>query len=169
MRTRRAIVDLTWNGAAVSGKLLGQGTEITYTDPASGEADSLDISIQDRDRLWTGPWLPAEGDSLEAVIRVTDWDREGDSRALPCGSFTLDDFSFSGWPVTGTISAVSVPADSSFRETERTKTWEDVTLQELAQEIAGRAGVSLAWDVEGGGPKLKSVEQTKRTDCEFLA
>ena len=64
--------------------------------------------------------------------------------------------------------AVSVPADSSFRETERTKTWEDVTLQELAQEIAGRAGVSLAWDVEGGGPKLKSVEQTKRTDCEFL-
>lgn len=168
MRTRRAIVDLTWNGAAVSGKLLGQGTEITYTDPASGEADSLDISIQDRDRLWTGPWLPAEGDSLEAVIRVMDWDREGDSRALPCGSFTLDDFSFSGWPVTGTISAVSVPADSSFRETERTKTWEDVTLQELAQEIAGRAGVSLAWDVEGGGPKLKSVEQTKRTDCEFL-
>lgn len=168
MRTRRAWADLIWNGAQVTADLKGQVTAVTYTDPAAGEADSLDISIQDRDGLWTGPWLPAEGDALEASIHVTDWDREGDSRFLPCGSFILDDFRFSGWPVTGTISAVSVPADSSFRETERSKTWEDVTLQELAQEIAGRAGVALAWDAEGGGAKLKSVEQTRRTDCEFL-
>ncbi len=168
MKTRRANVDITWNGAAVTTKLLGRGSEISYTDPASGEADSLDLSLHDRDGLWARAWLPAEGDTLEAVIRVTDWDREGDHRSLPCGSFTLDDFSFSGWPVAGTVSAVSVPADSSFRETERSKTWEDVTLQELAQEIAGRAGVALAWDVEGPGPKLKSVEQARRTDCEFL-
>ena len=40
MRTRSAAVDLTWNGAAVKSKMLGQTTEITYTDPASGEADS---------------------------------------------------------------------------------------------------------------------------------
>ena len=53
MRTRSAAVDLTWNGAAVKSKMLGQTTEITYTDPASGEADSLDIAIHDRDRQWT--------------------------------------------------------------------------------------------------------------------
>ncbi len=168
MRTRRAFVDLTWNGAAASGSLLGRAMEFTYTDPASGEADSLDVSIHDRDGLWTSSWLPAEGDALEAVIRVTDWDREGDNRSLPCGSFTLDEFSFSGWPVTGTISAVSVPADGAFRETERSKTWEDVTIRELAQEIAGRAGAVLAWDVEGDGPKLQSVEQARKTDCDFL-
>ena len=33
MRTRSAAVDLTWNGAAVKSKMLGQTTEITYTDP----------------------------------------------------------------------------------------------------------------------------------------
>ena len=168
MRTRRAWADLTWNGAAVSEQLLGQDIAVTYTDPASGEADGLDVSIHDRDGRWTGSWLPAEGDTLEASIRVADWDREGDSRTLPCGSFILDDFRFSGWPVAGTISAVSVPADSHFRETERSKTWEDVTLQELAQELAGRAGVSLAWDAEGPGPKLKNVEQARQTDCDFL-
>lgn len=168
MRTRRAWADLTWNGAAVTTKMLGQAAALTYTDPASGEADSLDISIHDRDGLWTFAWLPVEGDTLEASIRVTDWDREGDHRLLPCGSFILDDFSFSGWPVTGSISAVSVPADSHFRETERSKTWEDVTLQEMAQEIAGRAGITLAWDVEGGGPKLRSVEQARQTDCDFI-
>lgn len=168
MRTRRAWADLIWNGAAVTARLLGQATAFTYTDPASGEADSLDISIHDRDGLWTGPWLPVEGDTLEASIRVTDWDREGDHRVLRCGSFILDDFSFSGWPIAGSIAAVSVPADSHFRETERSKTWEDVTLQEMAQEIAGRAGISLAWDVDGGGPKLKSVEQARQTDCDFI-
>lgn len=33
MRTRSAAVDLTWNGAAVKSKMLGQTTEITYTEP----------------------------------------------------------------------------------------------------------------------------------------
>lgn len=75
MKTRSAEVDLTWNGAAVKSKMLGQTTEITYTDPASGEADSLDISIHDRDRQWTVAWLPLEGDTLEAAIKISNWDR----------------------------------------------------------------------------------------------
>ena len=96
MKTRSAEVDLTWNGAAVKSKMLGQTTEITYTDPASGEADSLDISIHDRDRQWTVAWLPLEGDTLEAAIKISDWDREGDNRTLPCGFFILDNFEFAG-------------------------------------------------------------------------
>lgn len=92
MKTRSAEVDLTWNGAAVKSKMLGQTTEITYTDPASGEADSLDISIHDRDRQWTVAWLPLEGDTLEAAIKISNWDREGDNRTLPCG--------FSSWTIS---------------------------------------------------------------------
>ena len=78
MRTRSAAVDLTWNGAAVKSKMLGQTTEITYTDPASGEADSLDIAIHDRDRQWTVAWMPLAGDTLEAAIKLSNWEREGD-------------------------------------------------------------------------------------------
>ena len=167
MRTRSAAVDLTWNGAAVKSKMLGQTTEITYTDPASGEADSLDIAIHDRDRQWTVAWLPLAGDTLEAIIKLSDWEREGDSRALPCGFFILDNFEFAGWPITGTISAVSVPADGAFRETERTKTWEKVTVQEIGKEIASRAGIALAWDVEGTPFTIQSIEQSGQTDCDF--
>ena len=50
MRTRRAETDLTWNGAAVTSKMVGYKATVTYTDAASGEADSLEISINDRDR-----------------------------------------------------------------------------------------------------------------------
>ena len=167
MKTRRAAVDLTWNGAAVQSKMLGQNTEITYTDPASGEADSLDIAIHDRDRQWTVAWLPLAGDTMEATIKLSDWEREGDNRALPCGFFILDNFEFAGWPITGTISAVSVPADGAFRETERTKTWEKVTVQEIGKEIASRAGITLAWDVEGTPFTIQSIEQSGQTDCDF--
>ena len=165
MRTRRAYVDLIWNGAAVSGKMSGYQKDVTYTDPASGEADSIDVSIFGE--KWIGPWFPEKGDTLEAKIKAYDWEREGDNRTLPCGSFVLDNPAFSGWPVAGTISAVSVPADSSFRETERSKTWENVTVEEIGKEIAGRAGVTLFYDVEGGPIQIKTIEQSQQTDCNF--
>ena len=167
MNTRKAAVEIAWKGAAAAGTLGQYQTSATYTDPASGEADSLDLSLHDRDRQWIGPWLPQAGDTLSAVIRLTDWDRVGDNRSLPCGSFILDKFDFSGWPVTGNISGVSVPADSAFRETQRTRTWENITVEEIGKEIAGRAGISLAWDVDSGPIIIKSEEQSEKTDCDF--
>lgn len=166
MNTRRASIELIWNGAAVTDKINDYKTDVTYTDPASGEADSLDVTIHDRDRKWTTAWFPAAGDSLAATIILKDWAGPGDTRTMPCGDFILDNFDFQGWPITGNISGVSVPADSAFRETERTKTWEDVTIEEIGKEIAGRAGISLAYDA-GGPIKIKCVEQTERTDCDF--
>ena len=65
------------------------------------------------------------------------------------------------------ISAISTPLDSSFTTTQRTKTWENVTIKEIGTEIAGRAGIALAWDVEGDPFTIKSVEQSEQTDCEF--
>ena len=168
MNTRSATVDLTWNGAAVTSKMAGMVTNFTYTDPASGEADSIDIDIQDRDRRWISSWMPTAGDSLSAKIKLQNWGREGNNRSLFCGFFVLDDFSFRGWPVTGSISAVSTPADSAFRETQRTKTWVNATIKEMATEIAGKAGIALFWDVQGAEFTIESIEQSKKTDCEFL-
>ena len=99
MRTRRAEVDLTWNGAAVTSKMENYKSTVTYTDPASGEADSLEINLNDRDRQWITAWLPKTGDTLTAAIKVYDWDREGDNRTLDCGFFILDNYTFSWWPM----------------------------------------------------------------------
>lgn len=167
MNTRRAYVDLIYNGTAATAEISGFVTDISYTDPASGEADSLDITLQDRDHRWTGAWIPVAGDTLAATIRALNCQYSGDNRILPCGFFIVDSFSFSGWPVSGSISAISTPLDSSFTTTQRTKTWENVTIKEIGTEIAGRAGIALAWDVEGDPFTIKSVEQSEQTDCEF--
>lgn len=169
MNTRRADIDLIYNGAAVNSKMADYKGSITYTDPASGEADSLDININDRSNQWTTAWLPNAGDTITAAIKVTDWDAEGDNRDLPCGFFVLDDFNFSGWPMGGTISGLSTPADSAFKETARSKTWENVTIEEIGKEVAARAGISLFWDVEGDPITLESIEQSEQPDCDFFA
>lgn len=111
-------------------------------------------------------WLPLAGDTLEAIIKLSDWEREGDSRALPCGFFILDNFEFAGWPITGTISAVSVPADGAFRETERTKTWEKVTVQETKRDCKP-AGHCPGLGCGGDTFHDPVLEQSRQTDCDF--
>lgn len=169
MKARTASVDLYWNGAAVTSKMTGQTTTVTYTDPASGEADSIDISINDRDRKWVNAWMPTAGDSLTARIKLQNWERDGDNHSLYCGYFILDSFSFSGWPTVATISGVSTPADGAFRETERSKVWAEVTIKEIATEIAGRAKIALYWDAVGCDFTITAIEQSRQTDCDFLA
>lgn len=164
MNTRRTVVEISYNGVAVSTQMLGRDLEVVYTDPASGEADSLDISIHNRSREWLAAWLPFVGDMLSAVIRTED---QGDSSSLQCGAFILDRFDFSGWPLMGMLSAVSVPADGSFRAAERCKNWQDVTIREIGKEIAGRVGIDLVWDVEGSEFRLHNIEQDEQTDCDF--
>ena len=147
MRARTAEIEITYNGVPASDKMADSELECTYTDPASGEADGLDISIHDRERKWINSWLPQTGDRLTAAIALKNWDSSGADRRLDCGSFVLDTFTFSGWPISGTISAVSVPADGNFRARKRSKVWENITLQEIGKDIAGRAGITLVWDV----------------------
>ena len=166
MKPRQAEVDLRYNGAAVKTVMDEYITSITYTDPASAAADSLDISIHDRARQWITAWMPISGDTLAARISLSG-DNEGAS--LDCGFFVLDKFEFSGWPVTGTISAVSTPADGGFMATVRTQNWEGVTIKEIGTEIAARAGLKLVWDVSGADFKIKSVEQSEQTDSDFFA
>lgn len=164
MNARHTSVEISYNGTAVTTKLAEYKTEVKYTDPASGEADSLDIVVHDRQRKWITNWLPTDGDVLMATIKTHSDDG---IKSLPCGLFILDNFEFSGWPVQGTISGVSVPADSSFRSTERTKNWENITIREIGKEIASRAGISLVWDVAGEPFTIQNIEQSSQTDCDF--
>lgn len=123
MKARQSSVSITYDGKTTSILNL-KTTAFTYTDPASGEADSLDISF------FAGPASVFSGGQVEvnkplsATIALTNWAAQGDNRTLDCGAFLVDSVSYSGWPWTGTVKAVSVPANTGFRQTKRTKVWE---------------------------------------------
>lgn len=165
-RARRAAIDIEYEQTNITKDIEGSVKLFSYTDIASGESDSISLSLQDRERRWMGGWMPEKGDHVNASALFFDWSKDGDDWGFYCGSFEVDDVSISGPPAACTIGAVSIPRSTAFNEEERTKNWEDVTVQEVASEIASRAGISLFY--EAPEIPIRSLEQDKQTDCKFL-
>ncbi len=165
-RVRRASVSVSYEHVNITDEIAGSVKSLTYTDTASGESDAISLSLQDRDRKWMGSWAPRKGEHISATAAFHDWDREGDRWDIYCGSFEVDDISMSGPPPSCTIGAVSIPRSTAFNEEERTKNWEEVTVKEIAEEIASRAGISLYYEAED--IPVRAMEQDRQTDCKFL-
>lgn len=165
-RARRAGIDVDYEHVNITDSIEGSLETFSYTDMASSEADTVSLSLQDREHKWMGSWAPQKGDHISVSAMFHDWKHDGDNWELYCGLFEVDDITMSGLPSSCTVSAVSIPRSEAFNEEERTKNWEEITVKEIAAEIAGRAGISLYY--EAGEIPVRSVEQDKQTDCKFL-
>lgn len=163
---RHASAQIDYNGKAVKADFTDDTSSMTYTDPASGESDSLSITLEDADRRWTAAWFPVKGDAISAKIALTDWMDDGDNREIDCGAFVLSGFSMQGAPGTVSLEAVAQPVDLAWSTTERSKTWEKITAQEIAADMAGRAGLALTYDAEA--ISIDAIEQNKKPDSSFL-
>jgi phage protein D len=150
----------------LSAGIAGQATEFTYTDVASGQSDSMSISLENIGKEWMGRLMPKRGASLGARIVLTNWGSGEGTEAFDCGTFVLDDISFSGRPLTCSLGGVSMPAMDDFKSLPVTNTWEKTTVQEIASQIAARAGVPLHYDANS--IQVAEVEQSKQTDSAFL-
>ena len=163
---RRAAVDTNYKGKSITTTLDDYQTQFTYTDKASGESDSIKLDIIDPDARWRSKWLPAAGDKIISKIAVKDWGKTGDNRVLNCGTFVLDAVDFSGEPSMLSMGAVSAPVDDAFKTEQRTYTWEQVTIKQIAQTIAGRYSLELFFDCDD--ISITKKEQSKQTDADFL-
>ena len=165
MDPRKAKASVSYNGKNIDTKLAEYLQTFSYTDIASGESDSISLVINDRDRKWIKAWFPSKGDTMSANIKMENWSKENDDQTLKCGSFVIDDFSFSGTPIRLKLEAVALPASSSFKETQRTKTYENTTLENIGKQIAKRAGVKLYY--EASKVSIEKVQQIEKDHCSF--
>lgn len=165
MEPRKASVSLLYNGVNATAQVAGDLASFQYTDVASGSSDSISIKLNDRQRKWIGAWFPQKGDRLQPTIITENWEQAGRLSKFPCGTFEVDDFSFSGGPISLSLDALALPADSSFKTTERTITYEATTLEEIGQIIADRAGITLYYEADT--VTVERVEQSGKTDCDF--
>lgn len=165
MDPRKARASVSYNGKNIDTKLAEYLQSFSYTDVASGESDSLSLVVNDRDRKWIKGWFPSKGDTMSASVNMSNWSKEGDTQKLSCGSFVIDDFSFSGTPIKLKLEAIAIPATSSFKETQRTKTYENTTLENIGKEVAKRAGIKLYY--EAPEVSIEKVEQSEKDDCSF--
>lgn len=163
---RKTGISVSYNGKNLTKKLKGYIEEFSYTDVASGECDSIEMTLNNRDRRFMNKNKPYKGDKISASISIHNWQKNGQTKSCKCGRFVLDDLSFTEPPLTCNIGAVSMPVKGEFKSRKRTKTYKNVTLREIAKTIANRAGIALHYSADR--IHIKEIEQSKTSDSEFL-
>ncbi len=167
MLTRRASIDIDYEGVNISKEIADDLEGFTYTDNASGVADDISITLNDKNKKWLSTWAPLEGDTVKAKILTTNWKKYGDSQVLDCGTFIVDEPSYSGRPIIAIINAISFPANKDFKDTPKSRTWENATIENIAATIAENAGIELFYD-SSINQTIDYVEQSETSDSAFL-
>ncbi len=140
---------------------------VSYTDNLSGEADDLQLTLEDKEGLWQSTWFPDRGATLDVSVKLINW--QGiDEQTVRLGLFEIDEITSQGVPSEVQVKAVSVPDDNSLRGKERTRSWEKAELKKIASDIATGAELALVYDVEDYNPTIDRAEQTEQSDLSFL-
>lgn len=138
---------------------------ISYTDNLSGEADDLTVELMDKDRLFIGEWMPSLSDTLS--VSLTKDSGAGSIETLDLGTFEIDEVEASSPPSTFKIKAVSVSTNSALRQRDECRSWENVKLSKIAQDIAAAAGVTLFYKASDD-PTISRAEQQEQSRLAFL-
>lgn len=165
-KARRAEIEITYKGKDITTHVNKYIKNFTYEDIASGESDRISITMHDINRQWMDSWMPNKGDRMNGYLILHNWDADNTSDRLYCGEFELDEMSFSGRPLSCELGAVSIPRDEPFNTQLRSKTWENISIRQIAEEISGRAGIELYYEAED--IVIEILEQNEETDCKFL-
>ena len=168
MLARRIDAIISYNNKDISTDLGSHLTGLSYTDNMSGEADTLDLTLEDKAGMWQNAWFPEKGATLEATLQTLNWETLTEGyKELKLGQFEIDEIGSRGYPSTVQIRGVSIPNDNKLRGVERTRSWEKAELKTIANDVASGAGMELTYDTEDN-PTLERAEQTEQSDLAFL-
>ncbi len=159
MNAPRPEVRLLVNHRDVTGDFSPWLLSLSYVDHLAGEADGLEISLDNSEGRWLQGWYPVKGSTLEAWLGY-----EGQP-LMPCGEFQVDEMDFSGPPDVVNLRALAAGARTPLR-TRQTQVWEGVSLRQVVKAVADRHGLQVA----GAVPDLhwRCVTQMRETDLGFL-
>ena len=165
---RRAEVVIFYEGKNITRDIAPYLISFTYTDNASDKADDIALTLEDRDRLWINEWLPTKGDTINAEIKLHNWDEEDGEKLLPCGVFEVDEIAVSGPPNVINIKAVSTLISKPMRQEKHTQAWESTRLSTIAKDFAKKHELNLFWDCSED-PYFSRRDQAEKSDLDFLA
>lgn len=132
---------------------------LTYNDKTTGASDEIQIVVEDTDGVWRGDWFPNKGDTLDVTIGL-------DGVVVPCGVFEIDEVELSGPPEQVSIRGLATGIKSPLR-TKNSYAFEKQSLQAIAENIAGRHGLTVMGEIES--IQIERATQHRETDLGFLA
>jgi len=166
MESRRAGVTLIYQSKDITANVSGDLTSVSYEE-GFGQADIVNIALQDRDNKWLLSWKPQTGERLKMDIDVTNWQREGDNRKLKCGNFLVDELEYTAPPRTLILKGNSLPSNSNFIGTPHKRTWKNVTLKDQFLSMLP-SSLTLNWQTEFN-INLVYAEQSEIPDLEYIS
>ena len=108
-----------------------------------------------------------KGTEIHAMVVQKNPYTDGRDKVLDCGVFEIDTVNYSGPPQKITIKATSIPYKAKLRQTKYNRVWENTTLKNMAQKIAGRSNFKVMY-LSNSNPVYKRKEQINMTDIAFL-
>ena len=166
-RARMATIKAVYNGKDISTDISKFLKSFSISEVISGEADSAEITMHDREELWMGDWLPDRGATIDLSIILTSWQSEFDNQELPLGKFEIDEIKNSGPPNVVRLKLISIPNNAAIRSVNKNRAWEKTKLSVIAGDVAKEAELELFYDAEDD-PVLDRAEQSEQTDLSFL-
>lgn len=163
---RRVVPGIKFNGKNVKQTLESYMKSLEFADIASGESDTIKLTLQNIEMKWLSSWYPKKGDKIQGSLVFENWNAAGSSYSLPLGTFVLDEIGYRGGPLEASFGGISTPTASSFRTRNRTKTWKKITIRQIAKMICKRYKLKLVYSAKK--IKLGSYEQSKKDDSSFL-
>ena len=167
---RRAWLQVTYNSKDISEALAQYLISASYTDNLSGQVDDISLTLEDKAGLWQSDWMPVKGATLDIKLCTYNWqglyDGEFDTTL---GTFEVDEIEMTSAPDVVNIKAVaiSIGDDSTLRSTMRSKTWENISVRKVANDIAWENGLKLFWDCDDN-PNIDKLEQNDESDLSVL-
>ena len=162
----KTTLEIYYEGKNISTHLAGSALGFTYTDNAGGKVDDISFSLHDIDQKWISKWWPMKGDKIRPIIRKHDLST-GTVSSLDCGTFSVDEVTFTGPPSVVEIKAVSSAAELAIRRERVSKAWENIKLSGIAKDVAAKGGLKLMFD-SPIDPTFTRKDQSDQTDLAFL-
>ena len=164
---RYSELQITYEGEDISKDLDPYVLSLSCQDNGSDQADDLEITLQDRQRLWVSDWFPDKGAEIEASIFAHNFRKVGESLEYPCGKYTIDEIEFSGPPGKVKLRCTSSAVTKSLRKEQKTRSWENTSLRTIAEQIAGMHNIGLIYDAPN--VSYNRQDQRKESDLDFLS
>lgn len=164
MNVRKSHVKIIYEGKNITGDITPDLLETSFTDNLD-KADIATFTL--RGDKWIDEWAMLKGDRFELEIEVSNWRYEGDNRSLKCGTFSVDEISFSGTPDRVSLSGTSIDITKGIRGVAKIRSWENISLKEIAKEIATENGLGLHFDIDTNFI-FNRIEQQRESDTKLL-
>lgn len=186
----RSYVKVRYNECDNTESLTADTEAFSWSDYASGSADTVTITLANVTGKWFKGYYPDGKDNIQTWIVVEDWPSSPSAKKkvkavkkgtksmkatkkakkseqkVYCGKFAIDSLHFSGPPETLELSGISVPINSKLNVSQRSSTWKKTSAKRILQTISKRYGMPLTYSAQDY--KIDSISQSAQTDLDFI-